>query len=99
VLRIRDVYPGSWILDPIFSIPDPGVKRSRIRTRIKKEVFLTQKTDSKFSKIRIRDVHPRSPNPGSGFFPPRIQGVKKEPDPGSRIRIRNTSIKKFKVIY
>jgi hypothetical protein len=24
VLRIRDVYPGSSIPDPIFSIPDPG---------------------------------------------------------------------------
>jgi hypothetical protein len=29
VLRIRDVHPGSRILDPNLSIPDPGSKRFR----------------------------------------------------------------------
>jgi hypothetical protein len=46
VLRTCDVYPGSRIPDPMmfipdpgsrirFSIPDPGLTRSRIRIRIK----------------------------------------------------------------
>ncbi len=40
-----------FIPDPIFPIPDPGLTRSRIRTRIKEfKYFLTQKTDNKFQK-------------------------------------------------
>ncbi len=35
MLRIRDIFPGSRILDPTFSVPDPGLARSRIRILVK----------------------------------------------------------------
>jgi hypothetical protein len=62
------------------SFPNPGLPRSRIRS---KEVSLIQKTDTKFSKKRSK-MFSRIPDPGSGFFFHRIPalGVKKEPDPG-----------------
>jgi hypothetical protein len=45
----------------------------------------------------IRVVHPgsRIPDPDADFLPSRIPdpGVKKAPNPGSRIRIRNTAVK------
>jgi hypothetical protein len=79
MLRIRDAYRGS-------RIPDTG-SRIRIRIRIK-EVFLTLKTDTKFSKIRSKMF---IPDPGFLiFFHPgsRIRipdpGVKKAPDPQHR---------------
>jgi hypothetical protein len=44
----------------------------------------------------IRVVHPgsRIPDPDADFLPARIPdpGVKKVPNPGSRIRIRNTAL-------
>jgi hypothetical protein len=54
VLRIRDVYPGSWIKK--FSIPDPGSKRfpdlgSTPTSASKNECILTQKIVSKLSEI------------------------------------------------
>jgi hypothetical protein len=42
------------------------------------QVFLTQKTDNKFSERRSEMF---IPDPGSGFFPSRIQG-EKATDPG-----------------
>jgi hypothetical protein len=65
VLRIQECL--SSIPDMIFSIPDPGLTRSWIRICIKefKYLFLTQKTDNKFSKIRSRMF---ILDPGSGFF-------------------------------
>jgi hypothetical protein len=30
VLRIRDKHPGSWLLDPNFSIPDPGSRVKKV---------------------------------------------------------------------
>jgi hypothetical protein len=40
------------ISDPTLSFPDPGLTGSRILIRKNIEVFLTQKTDPKLSKIR-----------------------------------------------
>ncbi len=90
VLRIRDVYPGYRIR--IFSIPDPrsrtqGQKDFRIPDpdpyRIKEfNYFISKKCYQAFGN-KIRDVHPGS---GSWFFNhpgSRLQGVKKESDPGS----------------
>jgi hypothetical protein len=83
VLRIRDVL--SRITDPNFSIPDPGSKRFRIRT--KNFSIYTQKNFLPNSPNMIRYVHP-----GSGsriwiliFYPSRIPdpGVKQAPHPGS----------------
>jgi hypothetical protein len=59
VLRIWGVYPGSD-----FSISDPGSRVDKIpdpESASKNYVFLTQKTDTKFSIMR-------SPDPVSGFF-------------------------------
>jgi hypothetical protein len=97
VLRIRDVYPRSrlrffpsrirflpsLIPGQIFSIPDP-------RSRVDKIPDTGSGSASKNlrifnSKIRSRNVHPRSRilYPGSVFFSFRIPdpGVKKEQDP------------------
>jgi hypothetical protein len=56
------------------------------------ELF-TQKIVNKLSKIWIWDPGSEIRNPGSGKNLFRIPdpGVKKAPDPGSRIRIRNTA--------
>ena len=125
VLRIRDVYPGSWFLP----IPDPRSKNSNKRERWNKischtflcshkfhkivnyfsfevlkikiwanfqriiELF-TKKVVKKLLKIWSRDPGSGIRDPGSGKNLFRIPdpGVKKHPipDPGSRIRIRNT---------
>jgi hypothetical protein len=88
VLRIRDVYPRSRILDPICSIadskvdkiPDPDPHQIIL-------VYLTEKNYAKFSKIRsgmfIPD--PRSRILSLDFFLSLIEGSKKHriPDPGS----------------
>jgi hypothetical protein len=80
MLRIQDVYPGSRIPDPIFSIQDPGYRVDKIpdpHQRIK--VFLTRKTATKFSKL------------GSGKFIPD-PGFRGQKSIGFRIRIRNTGL-------
>jgi hypothetical protein len=49
VLRIRDVYPGSRIPVPTFSIPDPGSRVNKIPDPDQHQrvsVFLTKKTDT-----------------------------------------------------
>jgi hypothetical protein len=56
MLRIWDVYPGSRIPVPIFFISDTGSGFASQNLSI-----LTQKTYTKFSKIRSLD-------PGSGFI-------------------------------
>jgi hypothetical protein len=84
VLRIRDVYPGSRIR--LFSIPDPGSELFPSRIRIKefkyfnpKKWFLSSRKYDLGCSSRIRILT---------FYPSRIPdpGVKKAPDPGSRIR-------------
>ncbi len=51
----------------------------------------------------IRVVHPgsRIPDPDADFLPSRIPdpGVKKVPNPGSRIRIRNTGSYDFTLTF
>ncbi len=94
MLRIRDVYPDSPILDPTFfhpgyqiqpvSVPDPG---SQIRIKEFK-YFSPKKTKNKWF------LSPRKYDPSCSsririrmltFYPSRIPdpGVKKAPDPGS----------------
>ena len=98
MLRTRDVYPGSRIR--LFSIPDLG---SRIRTvsipdpgsSSKNLSILTPKKAKKWflsSKKYDPGCSSRIPDPDADFSPSRIPdpGVKKVPNSGSRIRIRNT---------
>jgi hypothetical protein len=66
-LRIRDVHLGSDFFPS--QIPDPRLTRSRVRIRVNKVCFLTQKTDTMFSKIRSGMF---IPDPRSRFFPSRI---------------------------
>ncbi len=89
VLRIRDVYPGSRIR--LFSIPDPGSSSKNLS-------ILTPKKAKKWflsSKKYDPGCSSRIPDPDTDFLPSRIPdpGVKKVPNPGSRIRIRNTGIR------
>ncbi len=100
VLRIRDVYPGSWFLpipDPGSRIPDPksakkrGVKKISCHTVRYRTFFVA----TNFTKIWIWDpgsVSRKKPILDHGF---RIKGSKRQRilDPGSRIRIRNTDLK------
>jgi hypothetical protein len=99
VLRIRDVYPRSdFFLSRIRCLPSqiPGPSFFHSGSQIQDDKIpdtgsgSTSKKLSIFnSKIRSRNVHPRSriPYPGSGFFhsASRIQGSKKyripDPDP------------------
>ncbi len=78
VLRIRDVYLESLSQDQ---------KGIGSRIRIRDKVFLTKKIVIKLLEIWSKMF---SLDPGSRFFPSRIPypGVKKEQDPGSRIRMR-----------
>ncbi len=87
VWRIRDVYPRYRIR--LFSIPDPGSSSKNLS-------ILTPKTAKKWfisSKKYDPDCSSRIPDPDADFLPSQIQdtGVKKAPNPGSRIRIRNTA--------
>jgi hypothetical protein len=90
VLRIRDVYPGSRI--QLFSIPDPnclhpGSASKNFSVLTQKKWFLSSR---KYDPGCLSWV----PDPDADFYPSRIPdpGVKKAPDPGSRIRIRNTAV-------
>jgi hypothetical protein len=89
VWRIQDVYPGSRIRT--VSIPDPGswilIKEFKYFNPKKgKKWFLSSKKYDPGCSSRI-------PDPDADFLPSRIPdpGVKKAPNPGSRIRIRNTA--------
>ncbi len=87
VLRIRDVYPRSWIPDPNFF--HPGSSFFRIGSRIihKEFIYLTQKIISKHSEIWSGFFIP-DPDPDIVPIPdPRSRGQK---GTGSRIRILNT---------
>jgi hypothetical protein len=100
VLRIRDVYPGSRIR--LFSIPNPGSELSPSRILVKEFKYFNPKKSKKWffsskkydpgcsSRIRMLTFS----HPGSRI--PDV-GVKKAPNPGSRIRIRNTG-KMFVVV-
>jgi hypothetical protein len=74
--------------DPTFSIPDLGLTRTRIadpdpQNRI--YVFLTEKNDFKFSKIRSGIFIPDLDFSNPGVIKHRISdpGLKKASDPGS----------------
>jgi hypothetical protein len=106
VLRIRDVYPGSRILiftHPGSRIQKQQQKRHKFHKIanyfsfevLKKKIWanflriielFTQKIVTKLSKIWIWD-----PGSGKNLFRIPDPGVKKAPDPGSRIRIRNNA--------
>ncbi len=93
MLRIRDVYPGSRIR--LFSIPDPNCLHPGSRILIKEcKYFNPQKAKKWFLSSKKYDpgCSSRIPDPDADFLPSRIPdpGVKKVPNPGSRIRIRNT---------
>jgi hypothetical protein len=93
VWRIRDVYPGSRIR--LFSIPDPNCLHPGSRILIKELKYFNPKKTKKWfpsSKKYDPDCSSRIPDPDADFLPSRIPdpGVKKAPNPGSRIRIRNT---------
>jgi hypothetical protein len=100
VLRIRDVYPGSRIR--LFFIPDPGseLSPSRIPHPGSSSNNLSNLTPKKAKKwfLSSKKYDPgyssRIPDPDADFLPSRIPdpGVKNAPNPGSRIRIRNTAL-------
>ncbi len=99
VLRIRDVYPGSWFLP----IPDPGSKNSNKREGWKKFVVITFYVATNFTKLHIilvwmcwrkkcgpifkelKNFLPKklSKNSQNYGFGIPDPGVKKAPDPGS----------------
>ncbi len=114
MLRIRDVYPGSGILifypsripNPKTSTKEKGENCIHTRTFFGATNFtigfqritelFTQKFVTKLLRTRVWD--PRSgihlfriPDPGPG--------VKKAPDPGSLIRIRNSNTDNYYVLF
>jgi hypothetical protein len=76
VLRIRDVYPGSFFSS---RIPNPNFFHPGSRIRIKEFKYLTQKIVSKLLKIWSGLF---IPDPDHIFLPIPDPGVKKAPDPG-----------------
>jgi hypothetical protein len=83
--RIPDpncLHPGSRILIKVFKYFNPKKKQNKW--------FLSSKNYDPCCSSRI-------PDPDADFFPSRIPdpGVKKAPNPGSRIRTRNTDLKIF----
>jgi hypothetical protein len=79
------------VADPIFPIPDPGSRLDKIPDP-NPRLFLNQKTDTKFSKIRSVMLIPDSGtwiwilfHPGSGSRIQESNGTR------SRIRICNTA--------
>ncbi len=97
MLRIRDVSRGSEFFPS--RIPDPIFFYSGSRIRIKEFKYFKPKMISKLYEIQYDPgCSSRIRIPDPGFLPhPRSQipdpGVKKAPDPGSWIRIRNTNFK------
>jgi hypothetical protein len=123
VLRIQDVYPGSWILilthsrsrisDPRSQISDTGSKNSHkfhkienyfIFEVLKKKILVSFQ---RYIELFIHKFVISSQKYGFGIRDPEFEiqdpekknlfqipdpgpGVKKAPDPRSRIRIRNT---------
>ncbi len=99
VLRIRDVYPGSWIrlFHPgswirTVSIPDAG---SRIR--IKELKYFNPKKWFLSSRKYVRAVHPGFRIRMMTFYPSRIQGSKRhritDPGSGSATLIKRVPVK------
>ncbi len=91
MLRIRDVFPGSRIR--LFSIPDPNYLHPGSLIRIKEFKYFNPKNGFQALENIIQVVHPGSRIRMLTFYQSRIPdpGVIKAPDPGSRIRIRNTA--------
>ncbi len=94
VLRIRDVYPGSDFFPSrirTVSIPDPGSSSKNLSIltppKAKKKWFLSSKKYDPGCHPGSRILMLTFSHPGSWIPDP---GVKKVPNPGSRIRIRNT---------
>ncbi len=95
VLRIRDVYPGSR--SRLFSIPDPNCLHLGSRILIKEFKYFNPKKAKKLfpsSKKYDPGCSSRIPDLDADFLSSQIPdpGVKKAPNPGSRIRIRNTAL-------
>jgi hypothetical protein len=93
VLRIRDVYPGSAFFPS--RIPDPNCLHPGSRILIKEFKYLNPKKAKKWflsSKKYDPGCSSRIPDPDADFLPSQSPdpGVKKPPNPGSLIRIRNT---------
>jgi hypothetical protein len=98
--------PGclSRIPDPTFSIPDPNCLHPGSRILIKEyKYFNTKKAKKWFLSSKKYDpgCSSRIPDPDAEFLPSRIPdpGVKKAPNPGSRIRIRNTDSQNRPVLW
>jgi hypothetical protein len=72
VLRIRDVYPGSWIR--IFFIPDPNFFHPGSE-------FFHPGSASKNLSILTQKIVVGHPDPDPDFLPIPDPGVKKAPDP------------------
>ncbi len=70
VLRIRDVYLGSGISDPTFSIPNPELTSSQIRIYIKELKYFWPKKLilNGTSQNKDPECSSKIPGPGSGFF-------------------------------
>jgi hypothetical protein len=90
VLRIRDVYPGSDFFPS--RIPDPNCLHPGSRILIKELKYFNPQKSKKKWFLRSKKYDPgcssRIPDPDADFLPSRIPdpGVKKAPNPGSRIR-------------
>jgi hypothetical protein len=80
-------------------IPDPNCLHPGSRILIKEFKYFNPKKGKKWflsSKKYDPGCSSRIPDPDANFLPSRIPdpGVKKARNPGSRIRIRNTALKK-----
>jgi hypothetical protein len=79
----------------LFNIPDPNCLHPGSRILIKEFKYINPKKAKKWflnSEKYDPGCSSRIPDPDADFLPSRIPdpGVKKAPNPGSRIRIRNT---------
>jgi hypothetical protein len=101
VVRIRDVYPGSDFFPS--RIPDPNCLHPGSRILIKEFKYFNPRKSKKKWFLSSKKYDPgcssRIPDPDADFLPSQIPdpGVKKVPNSGSRIRIRNTAIFRNKV--
>jgi hypothetical protein len=94
--------PGSYFFPS--RILDPNCLHPGSRILIKEFRYFNPKKSKKWflsSKKYDPGCSSRIPDPDADFLPSRISdpGVKKAPNPGSRIRIRNTGIKLGNSVY
>jgi hypothetical protein len=96
---------GMFIPDPTFfhpgsRIPDPNCLHPGSRILIKELKYFNPKKSKKNGFLSSKKYDPgcssRIPDPDADFLSSRIPdlGVKKAPNPGSRIRIRNTGMRR-----